>query len=330
MSRQFSTLDMHTGGEAVRIVTEGWPTIEGDTILAKRRFARTHHDGLRRLLMHEPRGHYDMYGVLPVTPSLPGADLAVLFIHNEGFSTMCGHAVIALGRYAVDHGLVPVTSPVTRVAIECPCGLVVAEVEVRNGRGGRVRFESVPAFAPQLDAEVQVPGFGPVRLDVAYGGAFYALVPVERLGLSLDHPVRLLTDAASAVTQAVAAALPPVYPGEPDLSFLYGTILTDGDNPAGTRNVCIFADREVDRSPTGSGVTARMAAMAAKGLVKPGDEVPFTSITGARFTGSLGQRTSVGSHAAVTVHVAGQAHYMGRHTFLIEEDDPFQQGFLLR
>src|SRR5215475_12327294 len=151
------TTEMHTGGEPVRIVTSGYPPIAGDTILAKRRYVRENLDHLRRLLMFEPRGHFDMYGVIPVEPDLPEADLAVLFMHNEGYSTMCGHAVIALGRWAVDSGLVSLREPETPVAIQCPCGLVRARVQIENGRAGAVAFESVPAFAFALDCAVEVP-----------------------------------------------------------------------------------------------------------------------------------------------------------------------------
>src|SRR5438093_13775431 len=151
------TTEMHTGGEPVRIVTAGYPPIPGRTILDKRRYAREQLDHLRRFLLFEPRGHADMYGVIPVEPDHPEADLAVLFMHNEGYSTMCGHAVIALARWAVDTGRVPPRRPDTAVAIQCPCGLVRARGDGRAGRAGAARFESVPAFAFALDAAVDVP-----------------------------------------------------------------------------------------------------------------------------------------------------------------------------
>src|SRR5215469_18558073 len=160
-------LDMHTGGEPVRIVRRGYPPVVGTTILEKRHYAREHLDHLRRFLMFEPRGHADMYGALLVEPSLPEADLAVLFMHNAGYSTMCGHAVIALGRYAVDYGLVERTEPVTHVCIECPCGLVQASVEVHEGSSGQVAFESVPAFLVAQAVQVVVPGMGKVTADVS-------------------------------------------------------------------------------------------------------------------------------------------------------------------
>ena len=181
--------------------------------------------------MHEPRGHADMYGVIPVEPDHPDADLAVLFCHNEGYSTMCGHATIAMARWAVDEGLVAARAPRTKVRIQCPCGLVTAHVQMRDGRAGMVHFESVGAFAPLLDAKVEVEGLGAVEVDIGYGGAFYAFAPASRFGLDVrTSPARTLVDAAWAVTCAAKAQLELDHPGHPDLAFLYGTILTDGTN----------------------------------------------------------------------------------------------------
>jgi proline racemase len=330
VSLEIDTVEMHTGGEAVRLVVAGYPPILGPTILAKRRYAREQLDHLRRLLMFEPRGHYDMYGVLPVEPDLPGADLAVLFMHNEGYSTMCGHAVIALGRWAVDSGRVARGSPESRVAIQCPCGLV----EARVAADGAVRFASVPAFAFALDAEVEVPGLGRLAIDIGYGGAFYALVPAAAFGLDVRRSsLRELVGAASRVTEVAKAQLRLEHPDDPDLAFLYGTILTDGADAfadAPSANVCVFAEREVDRSPTGSGVTARIAVQHARGLVGLGQERRFESLTGAVFTGKARAETRTGRFAAVTVEVGGRAHYTGRARFTLEPDDEIGKGFLLR
>ena len=327
--------DMHTGGEPVRIVTGGYPAIPKGTILEKRAFVRDHLDHLRRMLMFEPRGHYDMYGVLPVEPDLPGADLAVLFMHNEGYSTMCGHAVIALGRYAVDEGLVPAREPVTTVGIECPCGLVVASVEVRDGRAGAVSFESVPAFLHSRDVAVSVPGHGEIVCDVAYGGAFYALADCRRFGLAFgESRARDFVDAAAALTEAVKAAVPLSHPDSPDLAFLYGSILTDGGDGSGgiaTRNVCVFADAEVDRSPTGSGVTARLAAMHATGGLRIGEPRLFESIVGSRFEGAVARAVTLAdNHPAILARVSGRAHYTGTATFTLEDGDELGKGFLVR
>ena len=327
------TVEMHTGGEPVRIIVSGYPELRGATLLEKRRDARDRLDHLRRRLMHEPRGHFDMYGALPVPADHPGAAFAVLFLHNEGYSTMCGHATIALGRWAVESGRVAAVEPETRFVLQCPCGPVAVTVEVRDGRAGRVRFESVPAFAAALDRTVEVLGFGRVMIDIGYGGAFYAVLPAARLGLDMIRsPLRDLVDAATAVTRATKSAVPLDHPDDADLAFLYGTILTDGgdgrDRPS--VNVCVFAEREVDRSPTGSGVTARLALAHARGQAKAGDPHVFESLTGARFGGKIVSETRLGARPAVTVEVSGEAHYTGTARFVAEPDDPLEDGFLLR
>ena len=334
MTTPLTVVDMHTGGEPLRIVTGGYPPLPKGTILEKRAYVRDNLDHLRRILMFEPRGHYDMYGALLVEPDLPGADLAVLFMHNEGYSTMCGHAIVALGRYAVDEGLVAKREPLTVVSIECPCGMVVASVEVKDGKAGAVSFESVPSFLAAADCVLDLPGFGDVAFDVAYGGAFYALVDCHRFGLEFGRdPVRVFVDAATALTEKVKAQIPLSHPDHADLAFLYGSILTDGHDGSGgrpSRNVCVFADAQVDRSPTGSGVTARLAAMHARGQVAAGETRLFESIVGSRFEASVASVARAGDHDAVTVRVSGRAHYSGRSGFLVEEDDPLGGGFLVR
>ncbi|MCP9229137.1 proline racemase family protein [Mesorhizobium sp. LMG 17147] len=329
-----TVVDMHTGGEPLRIVTGGYPDIPKGTILEKRAYVRDHLDHLRKVLMFEPRGHYDMYGALLVEPDLPGADLAVLFMHNEGYSTMCGHAIVALGRYAVDERLVAPREPLTTVNIEAPCGLISAAVEVRDGKAGAVSFESVPAFLFARDRRIELPGYGPVGFDIAYGGAFYALADCRQFGLEFGrNRVRDFVDAATALTDKLKAELPLSHPDHADLAFLYGTILTDGqdafsDTP--TKNICVFAEAEVDRSPTGSGVTARLAAMHAKGQIEIGRARLFESIAGSRFSGAVARTATAGPHDAIIARVGGRAYYSGRAEFIVEDDDELGRGFLLR
>ena len=333
--QKLSVIDMHTGGEPVRIVTGGYPRIPGGTILEKRAYVRENLDHLRKMLMFEPRGHYDMYGVLPVEPDLPGADLAVLFMHNEGYSTMCGHAVIALGRYAVDQGLVAAFEPVTTVNIECPCGMVVASVEVKDGKAGAVTFESVPAFLFARDLSVDLPGYGEIAFDIAYGGAFYALADCRQFGLSFGQDrARDFVDAATALTGRAKRDVPLAHPDHADLAFLYGSILTDGGDGSGgvaTRNVCVFAEAEVDRSPTGSGVTARLAAMHAKGEAGIGQQRLFESIVGSRFTGEVARTVALADgRSGIVVRVGGRSHYSGKAEYWLEDGDELGRGFLVR
>ena len=310
----------------------------GATILDKRRYALDHLDHLRKLLIFEPRGHYDMYGVVPVEPDLPGAHFAVLFLHNEGYSTMCGHATIALGRYIIDQGLVPVTEPLTEINLQCPCGMVLVRVAVeRTADGlqtGSVSFESVPSFAFATERVVDVAGLGSVTYDIGYGGAFYAVVAAPRIGFDLETtPLAVLVEASAAITEAVKAGVCLEHPDDPELAFLYGTILTDGRDrfsEAHTRNVCVFADREVDRSPTGSGVSARIALQVARGDIAIGQARTFESLTGATFEAMALRPERVGPFPGVRVQVSGRAHYTGRSQFIAEPDDPLRGGFLLR
>lgn len=329
-----STVEMHTGGEPTRIVVDGWPAFSGTTLLDKRREAKERFDHLRRGLMLEPRGHDGMYGALLVEPDHPEADLAVLFMHNEGYSTMCGHATIALARWAVESGRVKRTDSETPdsetiVRLQCPCGLVTARVAT----DGAVHFESVPAFAYALDRIAPTATWGPVAVDVAYGGAFYAVLPTDSIGLDLStSPMRAIVDAGEEIALAAAKAIPIEHPDEPDLAFLYGTILTDGGTGAGTpsRNVCIFAGRQVDRSPTGSGVTARMALQVARREARLGEVRRFESCTGAIFTGrAVREAPPVGRRKAVIVEVGGRAHVTGESRFRFDDDDPLKDGFSL-
>ena len=321
-----STVEMHTGGEPTRIIVDGWPKLLGKTLLDKRREAKERFDHLRRGLMLEPRGHDGMYGALLVEPDHPEADLGVLFMHNAGYSTMCGHATIALARWAVESGRVK--GPTVR--LQCPCGLVIAAV----AGDGSVRFESVPSFAYVLDRIAPTASWGPVTVDIAYGGAFYAFLAADSIGLDLRRsPMRAIADAGEEIAHAVAKAVPIDHPSEPDLAFLYGTILTDGltDGQASpSRNVCIFAGRQLDRSPTGSGVSARMALQVARRQAKIGEERQFESCTGAVFTGKvLREGPPVGPRKSVIVEVGGIAHVTGEAKFRFDDDDPLREGFSL-
>ena len=323
--------DMHTAGEPVRIVTNGYPELTGPTILDRRRDARENHDHLRQAMNYEPRGHSGMYGVIPVQPSHPEAVIGVLFTHHEGYSTMCGHATIAVGRWVVDQGLVPKVEPVTRFAIEAPCGLLRLACTVHNGEVTHVRFESVAAFPFARDLTIAVPGFGPILTDIAYGGAFYCVLPSSRFGLDFfATSVEELVAAAGALTDQVRASITLAHPDSADLGFLYGTILTDDAAISEESwNLCVFAERQIDRSPTGSGVTARMALDHAKGLIKPDVTRSFKGISGEVFTGMVKGATSFAVPDAVTIEVGGQGYYAGQGEFLIEASDPLRFGFEL-
>jgi proline racemase len=325
----YRTVEMHTGGEPVRLILEGFPAPRGVTVLEQRHDAAARLDLHRRRLMLEPRGHAEMYGAL-VVPAAPPAAFGVLFMHHSGFSTMCGHATIALGRWAVASGRVPLRSGRADFILECPCGPVAVHV---TDDGARVAFDSVPAYAADLDTEVEVPGAGRVRCDIGYGGAFYAILPASRIGLGLrTSTVGRLRAAALAITQAIRARGEVRHPTEPDLSFLYGTILTD-DTPPGsthpTRHVCVFGEGQIDRSATGSGVTARMAVDAARGLIAPRAGRDFAGASGVPFHAELLDQERLGPHRAWRVRVAGTASFSGTATWIVEQDDRLGDGFAI-
>jgi proline racemase len=330
---KITTIDAHTGGEPFRVITGGYPDLPGETILARRRYAMENLDHLRTALMWEPRGHADMYGCIVTPPVTPGADIGILFMHNEGYSTMCGHGIIGIAKVALETGLLPMTAPETTVKIDTPAGLVIAYAQVADGQVKSVYFRNVPSFVLVLDETVDVPGLGKVRYDIAFGGAFYAYVQAADVGLTCTpENFRPLIEKGMAIKRAIMASRPIPHPFEGDLSFLYGTILIGPPQGEGahSRNVCIFAEGEVDRSPTGTGVSGRLAIHHARGEVGIGQPITVESIIGTRFTGRIVETTAFGPYPAITPEVEGTAHIVGRHEFLIDPDDPLQDGFILR
>ncbi len=331
---QIRTIDLHTGGEPLRVVLDGFPLPPGRNVLERRRHVRAHCDHLRRALMHEPRGHADMYGCLLVPPNDDGADFGVIFMHNEGYSTMCGHATIALGRLAVEMGWVEARAPTTEVVIDAPCGRLRVFVSLSEKKVRQVAFLGVPSFVLALDQKVEVPGLGSVSYDLAYGGAFYAYVSATDIGLELvPANYRTLIAAGMAIKRAVQQCDDRIrHPFEEELSFLYGTIFIGEPASEGvdSRNVCIFAEGEVDRSPTGSGLSGRLAIHYARGEIGLGQHMRVESIVGSVFEGSIEETLTYGPYQAVVPRVAGQAWITGLHTFLIDPADPFREGFFLR
>ena len=326
---EIHTLDYHTAGEPLRIVMEGVPAILGDTMAAKRRYMAEHFDHIRKLLMHEPRGHADMYGAIITVPVTPDADCGVLFLHNEGYSTMCGHGIIALATAAVEHGLFQMTDP-RAIRIDTPAGLVVARPNWREDTVRSVTFENVPAFV-QGSGSVSVEG-KEVPYTIAFGGAYYAYVDAPALGLDLqlENPAQIISlgrAIKSAVMEDAAIAHPG---GGNDLNFLYGVIfVADGKEAGQSRNVCIFADGELDRSPTGTGVSGRAAIHFFNDDIGLHDTLEIESIIGTRFRVRCVAETRVGNIPAVITEVTGSAHQTGAHTFILGNNDPLPEGFFI-
>jgi proline racemase len=320
---EIRAVDYHTAGEPFRIVTGGVEPLRGATILDKRRDALERLDHVRRLLVHEPRGHADMYGCHVVAPNDDGAHLGVVFFHNAGYSTACGHGTIALVTWALDEGVVPRSEGENHVMVDVPSGRVETWARVENGRVCSVRFRNVPSF---VWAEgTQLAGH---TLDVAFGGAFYASLE-ERV-----EPGELprLIELGRELKRQLEAWQDVVHPLEPELRDIYGVIFWqhEGDRPLRQRNVTVFADGEVDRSPCGSGTSARLALLDRQGRLPRGEELRHQSIIGTEFRGRVAGETEVAGIPAVITEVEGSAFRTGEHRFTLDPDDALADGFLLR
>jgi proline racemase len=340
------TLDLHCGGEPLRWIRSGFPAVPMAPILERRRWVREHADHIRRAAMFEPRGHRDMYGALLLPPSRPDADVAVLFMHNEGYSTMCGHGTIALAAALVEQGFVApeASGGETEIRFEAPAGLVVARVAATLVGSGRatvsgVRFTNVPSYLAASGLLVEL-GDRRLTVHIGFGGAYYGIVDASELGLRVvPAQAEALTRAGAAITDVLRRDHTPTHPTEPDMSFVYGTIIVDEDpasapdgaSPdADIRNVTIFADAEVDRSPCGSGTSALLAERFAHGRLALGAVVRNASITGAVFEGRVESETILGPHPAVVTTVAGMGYVTGKATLMVDPRDPLGGGFLLR
>lgn len=327
--RRIKTIDMHTGGEPLRVVLEGIPEIKGNNVLERRKYCIEHLDYLRKFLMFEPRGHADMYGCYIVPPNDEGADFGIIFMHNEGYSTMCGHATIAIAKLAVLQGWVQKRSPETTVIIDAPCGRLKAWVN----KDGTVRFQNVPSFVFKKNESLFIDGIGNLYFDIAYGGAFYALIDASEVRLKITpENIRTFIAHAQMIKSEINKQLSIDHPFEQDLSFLYGCIFTEPheDPNIHSRNVCVFADGEVDRCPTGSGVSARMAQFIENDEVVLNEEVIIESIIGSRFAVNASRKENYGPFHAIIPEVRGTAFITGYHEFVLEENDEIEEGFLIR
>jgi proline racemase len=318
-------VDYHTAGEPFRIVTGGVSPLEGRSILEKRRVAGERLDEVRRLLVYEPRGHADMYGCFVVEPD-DGADLGVVFFHNAGYSTACGHGTIALVTWALESGRLRAEEPETQVVVDVPSGRLETFARVEGGRVASVRFRNVPSFVAARGLEV-----AGVTADVAFGGAFYAVVPAP-LPVEPANVARFV-ELGRAAKHDLEDAREFVHPVEPELRDVYGVMFwerVDDGTPLVQRNVTVFADGEVDRSPCGSGTSARLALLDESGALPRGQALLHRSIIGTEFRAAVIGDTEVAGVPAVLTEVEGSAYYTGRHEFVLDPADPIGTGFLLR
>ncbi|MDT9689010.1 proline racemase family protein [Streptomyces sp. P9(2023)] len=327
----FHAVDSHTEGMPTRVVTGGVGVIPGSTMAERRLHFIEHMDHVRTLLMYEPRGHASMSGAILQPPTRPDADYGVLFIEVSGLLPMCGHGTIGVATVLVETGMVPVSEPVTTVRLDTPAGLVRAEVRVEDGVAKAVSLTNVPAFSAALDREVKVPGFGAVPYDLAFGGNFYAFVELAALGLPFDRERKDdLLRAGLAIMDAINSADRPTHPLHPEIGGVKHVHLTaPGSDARHSRHAMAIHPGWFDRSPCGTGTSARMAQLHARGLLPLDEDFVNESFIGTRFTGRLIEETEVGGVPAVVPVITGRAWISGTAQYFLDPDDPFPGGFLM-
>jgi len=332
---QVKTIDLHTCGEPLRVIVEGLPPLLGDSVLDYRRDFKNRFDYVRKLLIHEPRGHKDMYGCVLTEPNDGDGHFGVIFFHNQGYSTMCGHAIIALTSLICELNLSPEYKDSPVFYFDAPCGRIESWPIFQSKEMIGAGFLGIPSFVLGLDYQLEIPGLGKITFDIAYGGAFYAYVNLTFNNLEIDlekpHCNKLIEIGTQIKNSILNNPIAITHPYNADMSFLYGTIFFSPSTKEGihSKNVCVFANQQVDRSPTGSGLSGRLAIMWKRKEIKTGQKISVESILGTVFTGSVTKSIEYGKYMAIIPTIEGTAHITGMHAFLLSPNDPFPEGFEL-
>ncbi|OWZ84328.1 proline racemase family protein [Natranaerobius trueperi] len=330
--QMITAVDSHTMGEPTRVVTGGIPPIKGTTMIEKKQFLENNLDHIRTALMHEPRGHRDMFGSILLEPTDEKADVGIIFMDGGGYLNMCGHGSIGACKVVVETGMVPVEEPYTKVVLESPAGLINAKVKVENGNIGEVTIENVPSFLYKENVTVDVEDVGKINLDISFGGSFFALVDKNELNLEInsDYSNKIL-ETGLKIREAVNEQVEMVHPELPSINTADLVEIYDSnpDSDADVRNVVVFGQGQVDRSPCGTGLSAKMATLYGKGELETGREFVSESITRTRFTGELLEEVKVGEYSAVVPRVTGNAFITGLQNFVIQNEDPLAFGFVI-
>ena len=327
------TVDTHTEGESTRVVVGGIPKITGHTMPEKKEWLEKNLDYLRTALMLEPRGHNDMFGAILTEPTVEEADYGIIFMDGGGYLNMCGHGTIGVMTVAVETGMVEVTEPITKVVQEAPAGLIRGEVLVEKAKAKTVSFQNVPSFLYKRDCALELPGYGKIKFDISFGGSFFAIVKAEQVGLSLvPENAEKLKELGIILRELINKEIPVQHPSLPhihtvDLVEWWSETETKG---ATLRNCVVFGQGQVDRSPCGTGTSAKMATLFAKGELKIGEEFYYESILGTIFKGEILGTTKVGEYEAVIPRISGSAYITAFNHFVIEEEDPLKYGFVLK
>ena len=330
-TRTVTTVETHTEGMPTRVVTSGVGEIPGATMFEKRMHFMKNMDYIREWLMFEPRGHSAMSGAILQKPTRPDADWGVVYIEVSGCLPMCGHGTIGVATALVEKKLVEVVEPVTTIRLDTPAGLVVVDVKVKDGRAENVTLTNVPSFSYQLDQTVDVEGFGQLTYDMAFGGNFYAIVPIDRVGIEFKRENgQKFLDLGLKISDAINEQNRPVHPENPEIDICHHVdFITPGDNPLHWKNAMAIHPGWFDRSPCGTGTSARIAQMHARGQMNEGDVLINESWIGSNFEGRIVGTAKVGTYDAIIPAITGRAWVMGEATWMLDENDPFPNGFLV-
>lgn len=327
----FKTIDSHTMGEATRIIYDGFPEIEGNTMMEKKDYVIEHYDNYRKALMLEPRGHRDMFGALLTAPVHEEADTGVIFMDTGGYLNMCGHGSIGTASMLVDTGMVAVNEPYTEVVLDAPSGIIRTNVKVKNGKAVEVSIRNVPAFLYKEHLKTEIPGYGEIEYDISFGGSFFALVDSVKAGIELEmENIEAITELGMALLKKINETVKVQHPyldiTTVDLVEFYGpTKREDAD----MKNCVIFGMAQADRSPCGTGTSAKMAALYARGELPVGKPFVYESITGSLFTGEIIEETDVAGMKGIIPQITGSAYITGMNNWILDDDDPLEYGFLL-
>ena len=331
VNRVIHTVESHTEGMPTRVVVGGVAPIPGNSMFERRAYFLEHMDDLRTLLMYEPRGHSAMSGAILQPSTRPDADWGVLYIEVSGCLPMCGHGTIGVATVLVETGMVEVVEPITTVRLDTPAGLVTVDVQVAHGKAENVTITNVASFTLGLDQKVNVPGFGEVTYDMAYGGNFYAIIDADQVGIEFrrENGQRFL-DAGLAISDAINAQNPPVHPENPEIKLCHHVdFISPGSNAFHWKNAMAIHPGWFDRSPCGTGTSARMAQMVTRGLMKDSDTLINESWIGSQFQGRIAGRAKVGTFDAIIPTITGRAWVMGTAQWRLDPQDPFPAGFLV-
>ncbi|HGM3507255.1 TPA: proline racemase [Clostridioides difficile] len=332
-SRSIQAIDSHTAGEATRIVVGGIPNIKGNSMPEKKAYLEENLDYLRTAIMLEPRGHNDMFGSVMTQPCCPDADFGIIFMDGGGYLNMCGHGTIGAMTAAIETGVVPAVEPITHVVMEAPAGIIRGDVTVVDGKAKEVSFLNVPAFLYKEGVEVDLPGVGTVKFDISFGGSFFAIIHASQLGLKIEpQNAGKLTELAMKLRDIINEKIEIQHPTLAHIKTVdLVEIYDEPTHPEATyKNVVIFGQGQVDRSPCGTGTSAKLATLHAKGELKVGEKFVYESILGTLFKGEIVEETKVADFNAVVPKITGSAYITGFNHFVIDEEDPLKHGFILK